>query len=415
VGPPFHTKEVTPDDGNTTNGATHIFNPTRVQTDRLHSFCLCLMKTPKLSDILGIINKISPVGLAESWDNPGLQVGDPTAVVSRIMVALDATPAVIEASIQGDCQLLVTHHPLIFKAQKTISTATTQGRSIHSAIRGGLGIVCMHTNYDIAEGGLNDVLSKRLGLLACVPLQVTARQELAKLVVFVPEGHLEGLRTALLPHAERLGAYRDCSFSISGEGTFTPLDGARPYIGTIGTLEKVPEYRLELLLDRTKLSQALKSMVAAHPYEEPAYDVYPLHNSGTECGLGRIGSLPDATQLADYAARVAIQLGAPGTRFVGDPAATVKRVALCSGSGATVMRSAVRAGADVLVTGDVKYHEAREAEDLGITLIDAGHFHTEIIMAEAVRERLLHLLQDAGFDGCRVLTCDVERDPFRYV
>jgi len=415
VGPPFHTKEVTPDDGNTTNGATHIINPTRVQTDRLHSFCLCLMKTPKLSDILGIINKIAPTGLAESWDNPGLQVGDPTAEVLRIMVALDATPVVIESALQADCQLLVTHHPLIFKPQKSISTATALGRSIHAAIRGGLGIVSMHTNYDIAEGGLNDLLSDRLGLTTCIPLQVTARQELAKLVVFVPEEQLDRMRTALFPLAESLGAYRDCSFSASGEGTFTPLDGATPFIGTIGTLERVPECRLEVLLDRAKLPQALKALITAHPYEEPAYDIYPLHNPGKESGLGRVGSLPAATTLIDFAVRVATLLGAPGTRFVGDPAATVKKVALCSGSGASVMRGAARAGADVLVTGDVKYHEAREAQELGIALIDAGHFQTEIIMAEAVRARLQHMLATAGFDGCRVAACNAESDPFRYL
>jgi dinuclear metal center YbgI/SA1388 family protein len=415
VGPPLHTKEVTPDDGNTTNGATPIINSTRVQTDRLHSFCLCRMRTPKLSDILGMINKISPTDLAESWDNPGLQVGDPTAEVSRIMVALDATPAVIESALQADCQLLVTHHPLIFKPLKAISTASTLGRSIHAAIRGGLGIVSMHTNYDIAGGGLNDVLSERLGLTACVPLQVTAAQELSKLVVFVPEEHLERMRAALFPHAESLGAYRDCSFSAAGEGTFTPLDGATPFIGTVGALEKVGEYRLEVLLDRAALPHALKSLVAAHPYEEPAFDIYPLHNQGKENGLGRIGLLPDATTLAEYAARVATQLDATGTRFVGDPDAPVKKVALCSGSGASVMRSAARAGADVLVTGDVKYHEARDAQELGIALIDAGHFHTEIIMAAAVRTRLLHMLQGTGFDGCRVIACSIETDPFRYL
>jgi dinuclear metal center YbgI/SA1388 family protein len=415
VGPPFHTKEVTPDDGNTTNGATHIINPTRVQTDRLHSFCLCRMKTPKLSDILGIINKISPTDLAESWDNPGLQVGDPTAEVSRIMVALDATPTVIESALQSNCQLLVTHHPLIFKPQKTISTITPQGKLIHAAIRGGLGITSMHTNYDISEGGLNDLLAQRLGLAACAPIHVTAAQELAKLVVFVPEEYLERMRAALFPHAESPGTYRDCSFSASGEGTFTPLNGATPFIGTIGAQEKVREYRLEILLDRAKLPQALKSLVAAHPYEEPAYDIYPLYNKGKESGLGRIGSLPEATTLAEYAAWVAAQLDAPGTRFVGDPAAPVKKVALCSGSGATVMRSAARAGANVLVTGDVKYHEARDAEELGITLIDAGHFHTEIIMAAAVQARLLHMLQDAGFDGCQVIACKIETDPFRYL
>jgi dinuclear metal center YbgI/SA1388 family protein len=376
---------------------------------------LCRMKTPKLSDILGIINKISPAGLAESWDNSGLQVGDPTAEVSRIMVALDATPAIIESALQAGCQLLVTHHPLIFKPLKSISAAGAQGRSIHAAIRGGLGIVSMHTNYDIAEGGLNDVLSERLGLTECAPLQVTAARELAKLVVFVPEEHLERVRAALFPHAESLGAYRDCSFSAAGEGTFTPLDGSIPFIGTIWALEKVPEYRLEVLLDRARLPQALKSLNAAHPYEEPAYDIYPLHNQGKESGLGRIGTLPAATRLAEYAAQVASQLGASGTRFVGDPAATIKKVALCSGSGASVLRSAARAGADVLVTGDVKYHEARDAQELGIALIDAGHFHTEIIMAEAVRARLQQMLPDAGFDGCLVIACSIETDPFNYV
>ena len=370
---------------------------------------------PKLSDILGMINKIAPAGLAESWDNPGLQVGDPTAEVSRIMVALDATPFVIESALQADCQLLVTHHPLIFKPQKAISTATTQGRSIHAAIRGGLGIVSMHTNYDIAGGGLNDLLSQRLGLAACAPLQVTAAQDLAKLVVFIPEEHLDRMRAALFPHAESLGAYRDCSFSASGEGTFTPLDGATPFIGTVGALERVREYRLEVLLDRAKLPHALKSLIAAHPYQEPAFDIYPLHNKGKEQGLGRIGFLPDATTLADYASWVAMQLGAPGTRFVGEPAAVVKKVALCSGSGTSVIHSAARAGAHVLVTGDVKYHEARDAQELGIALIDAGHFHTEIIMAAAVRTRLLHMLPDAGFDECRVMACSVESDPFRYL
>jgi len=342
-------------------------------------------------------------------------VGDPSAEVSRIMVALDATPDVIDAALQAGCQLLVTHHPLIFKPQKTISTATTLGKSIHSAIRGGLGIISLHTNYDIAHGGLNDLLAELLGLSGCVPLQVTTTQELAKLVVFVPDEHLERMRTALLPHAESLGAYRDCSFAAAGEGTFTPLENARPFIGTIGTREKVSEYRLEVLLDRAKLPQTLKSLLAAHPYEEPAYDIYPLHNPGKVSGLGRIGTLPQATNLAEYVQRVAERLGAPGTRYVGDPAATVQRVALCSGSGASVMRSAARAGADVLVTGDVKYHEARDAQDLGIALIDAGHFPTEIIMATAVESRLRQMLAAAGLDGCRVISCTVERDPFRYL
>ena len=414
MGPPIQHKEVAPDDGNTESGATRIIFSWRVHTDRLHSFCLYRMKTAKISDILGIINKIAPPSLAESWDNPGLQVGDPAAHVSRIMVALDPTATVIESALQAGCQLLVTHHPLIFKALKSVSTATPQGRAIFSAIRGGLGIIGMHTNYDIAEGGLNDLLAGKLGLTAAEPLQITGAQELVKLVVFVPEEHLEQLRDALLPHAESLGAYRDCSFVADGEGTFTPQEGAKPFIGETGRREKVNEFRLELLLDRAKITPAVKALLAAHPYEEPAFDLYPLHNKGKQLGLGRIGSLPDTVSLAGFAAQTATRLEAPGTRFSGDPATSIRKVALCSGSGASVLRAAVRAGADVLVTGDVKYHDARDAEDLGIALIDAGHFATEIIMAEGMRQQLDQKLTEAGFD-VQVVACTVEQDPFRYL
>ncbi|KAA0892207.1 Nif3-like dinuclear metal center hexameric protein [Oryzomonas rubra] len=371
------------------------------------------MKTPKLSDILGIINKIAPPGLAESWDNSGLQVGNPDAGIERIMIALDATPAVMEAARNSSCHLLVTHHPLLFKPLKTISTATPQGKLVHDAIRSDLAVVSIHTSYDVAEGGLNDLLAERLGVSACRPLQATAGQELAKLAVFVPGDHLERVRGALLPWAEALGNYRDCSFSAPGEGTFTPLAGATPFIGEVGSREQVPEQRLELLLDRRNLPRVVKALLAAHPYEEPAFDIYPLLNEGKQLGLGRVGSLAEQTTLADYAARIREMLHAPGLRYVGDPATVIKKVALCSGSGASLLRDAVRCGADVLVTGDVKYHDARDAQDLGITLIDAGHFPSEIIMVDDVAERLGRMLSEAGYENCRILPCRIESDPLR--
>lgn len=358
---------------------------------------------------------MAPPGLAESWDNPGLQVGDPTIEVSRIMVALDATPVVIQSALTSSCQLLLTHHPLIFKAQKSISTATSQGKSIHAAIRGGLAVVCMHTNYDCAEGGLNDVLARYLGLCSCQPLHVTGTQELVKLVVFVPEEQLERVREELLPFGESLGAYRECSFAAPGEGTFSPQKGAQPFIGSVGTRERVAEVRLELLLDRKNLSRALKALMSAHPYEEPAFDVYPLLNEGRTSGLGRIGKLPEPVTLAAFAARAAESLRTPGLRYIGDPDRVLKRVALCSGSGASLMHDAVRAGADVLLTGDVKYHEARDAQELGIALIDAGHFPTEIIMVDAVVSQLQQMLEQAGAKDCQVLPCCVESDPFLYI
>jgi len=372
------------------------------------------MKTAKLSDIVGIINKIAPQHLAESWDNSGLQLGDPTADVSRIMVALDPTPAVVASALASSCHLLVTHHPLIFKPLKSISSATSQGRLIHAAIREGLGIISIHTSYDIAMAGLNDHLAQHLGVGGCTPLKVTSSQELAKLVVFVPETHLDQVRTALFPHAEQLGAYRDCSFAASGEGTFTPLQGAAPFIGSIGSLEQVAERRLELLVSRPNVPRAVKALLASHPYEEPAFDIYPLLNEGVRLGLGRIGRLERSVTLAAFAAQVGERLGAPGLRYVGDPAAMVNKVALCSGSGASLLRDAARSGADCLVTGDVKYHDARDAEDLGITLIDAGHFPTEHIMVAHVSDQLRRMLDAAGYADCRVLACDVEQEPFRY-
>lgn len=329
------------------------------------------------------------------------------------MVALDAAPCVVEAALATSCQLLVTHHPLIFTPLKTISYATPPGKQLCSAICGGLAVVSMHTNYDSADGGLNDLLAQRLGVSSLRPLRTAAGQELLKLVVFVPADHLDALRDALLPCAETLGSYRDCSFSAAGEGTFTPLPGAEPFVGSIGVRERVSEARLEVLINRQSLSRAVKALLAAHPYEEPAFDVYPLLNERRTSGPGRIGTIAEPMSLKEFAAVARESLAAPGLRYVGNPTGMVKKVALCSGSGASLLHDAVRAGADVLVTGDVKYHEARNAEELGIALIDAGHFPTEIIMAAAVAHRLERLLGEAGYDGCQVTTCSVETDPFR--
>ncbi len=368
----------------------------------------------KLSDIVGIIGKMAAPGLAESWDNSGLQVGDPAAEINRIMVSLDASPSVVESAIALGCQLLVTHHPLIFKPQKSISSSTPLGRIIHKAISSGLAIFSMHTNYDIAENGLNDVLAARLGLTGCLPLQITSEQELLKLVVFVPEGSLEDVRRVLFPYTENIGAYQDCSFSTSGEGTFTPQNGAKPFIGAVGEAEHTSEHRLELLISRPVLAKSIKALLAVHPYEEPAFDIYPLLNEGKKIGLGRVGRLEKTVSLSEFARQVGVALGMNGLRYVGNPNSQVSKVALCSGSGASLLQAAARTGADVLVTGDVKYHDARDAEDLGIALIDAGHFHTEIIMVDAVSSRLSLMLKKAGFDNCEVLPGSIESDPFKY-
>lgn len=371
------------------------------------------MKIPKTADIVGIINKIAPAELAEAWDNPGLQIGDPIAEVTQVMVALDPAPDVIDSALKASCQLLVTHHPLIFKPLNSISTSSPLGSSIQKAIRGGLSVVSLHTNYDIASGGLNDLLAFKIGLSSSVPLKITATCELVKLAVFVPGDYLERVRSALFPYCATQGMYRDCSFAAGGIGTFMPLDGAEPFSGTVGVMARVPEERLEVQILRTQLPRAVRALLAAHPYEEPAFDIYPLLNEGEKLGLGRIGRLPESLTLAEYVIRLKKLLSAPALRYVGDPDAKISKVALCSGSGASLLRDAVRSGADVLVTGDVKYHEARDAEDLGIALIDAGHFPTEIIMVNEITERLSRALVTAGYTDCHVEACRTETDPFR--
>lgn len=371
------------------------------------------MKIPKTSDVAGIINKIAPTALAETWDNSGLQVGDPTAEVNRIMIALDPTPSVIDSAITSSCQLLVTHHPLIFKPLKSISTATTLGASIQTAIKAGLSILTLHTNYDIASGGLNDLLAAKIGLSSSIPLKVTTTCELVKLVVFVPVDSIKQLRSALFRFAATQGNYRDCSFAADGLGTFTPLEGAEPFTGVVGEMAEVKEERLELLIPRTQLPGAIKALLAQHPYEEPAYDIYPLINNGEKMGLGRIGRLPQSVSLAEYADQIRGVLSAPMLRYVGNPAAMISKVALCSGSGASLLGDAARLGADLLVTGDVKYHEARAAEELGLALIDAGHFPTEIIMVHEIMARLSRDLVKNGYTDCHVEACRTEFDPFR--
>lgn len=372
------------------------------------------MITPRVSDIVGIINVIAPFAQAEEWDNVGLQVGDPAGPAGKVMVALDAGADAVEAAVAGKCRLLLTHHPLIFKPLKKITLTDPISRILALAIKHDLSVVSLHTNYDIAEGGVNDLLAERLAVQSCEPLKVGAKEELVKLSVFVPKGHEEQVLDALFQFSGFIGNYRDCSFQTPGIGTFKPLEGAKPFLGEVGKREHAEETRLEVLLRRPDLAPAVNALLKVHPYEEPAFDLYPLLNQGKARGLGRIGMLPAAVTLEHFAAKVKERLGLGGIRFIGDPGHKVKKVALCGGSGASLLRDARYKGADVLVTGDVKYHEAREAESLGLALIDAGHFATELLMVRAVADRLKMELEKKKYEA-EIVTFDGERDPYRYI
>ena len=344
----------------------------------------------------------------------GLQVGDPAAPADRIMVSLDPGRDAMEAAIAQECRLLLTHHPLIFKPLKRISAGEPVGALISLAITNGLSVISLHTNLDIAAGGVNDMLAELLGVVSPAPLKIINQEELVKLAVFVPRGSEEQVLEALFRFSGIIGNYADCSFSTPGNGTFRPLEGAHPHIGTVGTRETVQENRVEVLIRKDDLSATLNALFKAHPYEEPAFDLYPLLNRGKATGLGRIGLLAEETTLARYAAVVKERLALPGVRFVGDPGMTVRKVALCGGSGSSLMREASRQGADLLVTGDIKYHEAREAEMLGVAILDAGHFATEIPMVRGVAEIMRKELEKRRFEA-EVVEFEGEREPFSYI
>lgn len=365
-----------------------------------------------LSAVMSALEAVAPLGLAEPWDRPGLQVGDPGATVEAVLVALDPSPAAVAQAALIGAQLLVTHHPLLLDPLPQIDLSTPQGRLIRRCLGDGIAIYSAHTNLDRAEGGVNDRLAERLGLLGVEPLGRGEPQ--VKLVVTVPVGYEPAVLRALTRvGAGRIGRYAGCSFGCRGRGAFEPLGGANPFLGRAGSREEVAETRLEAVVVRSRIAQVRAAVLEAHPYEEVALDLYPLEGAGSTGGLGRIGTLAEPRELGVLAEEIGRRLEAPGVHFVGDPRARVERVAVCGGSGASLWREAQRAGAQVLVTGDVKYHSAREAEAAGFALVDAGHAATEAVSVDCLATTLTAWA--SGADLPLRVEAFREPDPLRWV
>ncbi len=328
--------------------------------------------------IMEAMEKLAPRHLAEKWDNVGLLLGSPAQRVTNVLVTLDITQEVADQAIKDKVDLIISHHPLIFKPLTKLRTDLPQGKILASLLKADIAVYATHTNLDSALGGVNDVLAGKLQLEEIQPLSVSYTEKMYKLVVFVPETHLEVVRRAISEAgAGHVGNYSHCSFTGKGIGSFLPLEGAEPFIGKVGTLEYVEECRLETILPEKISRRVLKAMLKAHPYEEVAYDMYELLHSENGLGLGRIGRLLSSMTVVEFAAHVKRVLAIDSIRIGGPQDKRIKKIAVCGGSGASLLQKAIFAGADVLVTGDVKYHEAQEALAAGIVIVDAGHFATE--------------------------------------
>ncbi len=352
---------------------------------------------PVLADLTAALDGWFDPRWAESWDAVGLVCGDPVEPVERVLLAVDAVPGTVDEAIGVGAQLLITHHPLLLTGVHGVAATDPKGRLVHRMIRAGVAHLVAHTNADVARPGVSDALAERLSLIDAQPLEPQP-EALDKLVVFVPHEDVEQLVDALAAAgAGRLGDYERCAWQTRGEGTFRPLPGADPAIGTVGDIERVPEARVEMVVPRRWRGEVVAALRAAHPYEEPAFDLLAMVAVPGRRGLGRVGQLPATTTLAEFTAHAARVLPATawGVRAAGDPERPVRTVAVCGGSGGSLAEVARRAGADAFLTADLKHHPVVEAvTELGgdgMALIDAGHWATEApwldSLAAALRER----------------------------
>ena len=355
----------------------------------------------KLKDLAALVHCLAPPDLASDWDNSGLQVGDWDQPVTRIGLALDATLATVARAEAAGCDLLLTHHPLIFRPLKNLDRHSGPGAVIWAAQAAGLAVFSLHTNWDQATGGVAGALADHLELTADRPL-IPAARELYKLVVFVPPGHEERIKEALFAAgAGVLGDYERTWFAAPGEGGFQVPAGGRPFIGRPGEEARVRESRLEVLVPAARVEKAALVVRAAHPYEEPAFEFQAVRIYPPGQGLGLLARWSPARDLFEELGR---RPEFAGFKWAGPRPGRVERLALLPGSGGSYAALARRLGAEAFLTGDASYHQALEAEALGLTLVDLGHFETEWPGLRRLAERLAALLAQAGFEvACQVL------------
>ncbi|WP_422746385.1 Nif3-like dinuclear metal center hexameric protein [Mycobacterium sp. WMMD1722] len=365
----------------------------------------------RLADVIAVLDAAYPPRLAESWDSVGLVCGDPGEPVESVTVAVDATRAVVDQVPERG--LLLAHHPLLLRGVDTVAADTAKGALIHSLIRSGRSLFTAHTNADSAAPGVSDALAAALGLtVASVLSPVAADTELDKWVVYVPDGDADRLRAAVFAAgAGQIGDYSHCSWSVAGTGQFLPHDGAAPAIGRVGSMEHVAEERVEVIAPARLRREVLRAVRTAHPYEEPAFDVFSIASIPGDVGLGRICTLGAPEPLSAFVSRVgrALPATAWGVRASGDPDLAVARVAVCGGAGDSLLDTVTRAGVDVYVTADLRHHPADEhRRSSPVALVDVAHWASEFPWCA----QAAGLLRDHFGDQLAVQVCDVRTDPW---
>jgi dinuclear metal center YbgI/SA1388 family protein len=367
--------------------------------------------TARLADVIGVLDDAYPPGLAQSWDSVGLVCGDPEDALSSVTIAVDATAAVVDEVPDGG--LLLAHHPLLLRGVDTVAASTAKGALVHRLIRSGRSLFTAHTNADSASPGVSDALAQALGLTVEAVLEPSpAVPDLDKWVIFVPVENADAVRSAVFAAgAGRIGDYSKCSWSVTGTGQFLPDDGASPVIGSVGAIERVVEDRVEVIAPARARREVLTAMRAAHPYEEPAFDIFALAPPPANIGLGRVGSLPQPESLSAFVSRVrsALPQTSWGVRAAGDPDMTVSRVAVCGGAGDSLLDTAAAAGVQAYVTADLRHHPADEhLRASAVALVDVAHWASEYPWCEQAAD----MLRTAFGAALSVRVSSIRTDPW---
>lgn len=347
----------------------------------------------KVREIIEIVEAFAPSRVSADWDNVGLQVGSEDADVERILISLDVTKEVIQEAKSKGANLIVAHHPVTSGKINNITSGSFDGSRLWMAANQEINIFAAHTNLDVCPGGVSDVLAEKLGLEDVEVLHSDEGKEQYKLVCFVPLSHIGEVTEAIAGAGGGLiGDYSHCFFRVSGKGTFKPGKSSEPFLGTAGSINEVDEIRLETVVSADRLQDVLTQMVEAHPYEEVTYDIYNLYDARPSTGWGRIGNLKELLSLGACIEMWQRSLETESIRVSGDLLNKVQRIAVCGGSGGDLIGVAQQRGAEVYVTGDVKYHDAQLADFLGLVIVDAGHYFTErpivVRLASLIEEKL---------------------------
>ncbi len=357
--------------------------------------------------IIGWLEDFAPTELAASWDNVGLLLGDRNNKAKRVLTCLTVTPPVAAEAVEEKVNLIVTHHPILFKPVKRLTADHPEGRMLLSLARAGVSVYSPHTAFDNTSGGINDAIARRLGLVEVGPLRRREASRQCKVVVFVPDKDLGRVSDALFAAgAGHIGRYSECSFRLAGTGTFFGSEASNPTVGQKGRREDVSEWRLEVVCPEYAVDRVVAAMRKAHSYEEPAFDVYPLRAGWSPLGEGRVGKLPQPATLADVARTLKAALSAELVQVVGDAAGKVEKVAVVCGAGGEMLSDVFRSRADLFVTGELRFHDYLAAQAQGVSLCLPGHYATERFGVEELAARL-----QERFDDLTVWASRRERNP----